>query len=99
MFIAFPQQQWFRERASMLHYTYIVCIVKDLIERIFVVFAIYFTICLIFTATLNVVVTILLTAMDFYLMLMHFVNANLQKLRTIFIIDIIRMFFFFLFDG
>ena len=25
--IAFPQQQWFRERASLLRYTYIVCIV------------------------------------------------------------------------
>jgi hypothetical protein len=25
--IAFPQQQWFRERASMLRYTYIGCIV------------------------------------------------------------------------
>ena len=26
--IAFPQQQWFRERASVLRYTYIVCIVR-----------------------------------------------------------------------
>ena len=26
--IAFPQQQWFRERASLLRYTYIVCLVK-----------------------------------------------------------------------
>jgi hypothetical protein len=26
--IAFPLQQWFRERASMLRYTYIVCLVK-----------------------------------------------------------------------
>jgi hypothetical protein len=26
--IAFPQQQWFRERTSMLRYTYIVCIVS-----------------------------------------------------------------------
>ena len=25
--IAFPQQQWFLERASMLHYTYIACLV------------------------------------------------------------------------
>jgi hypothetical protein len=25
--IAFPQQQWFRERASMLRYTYIACLV------------------------------------------------------------------------
>ena len=25
--IAFPQPQWFRERASMLRYTYIVCLV------------------------------------------------------------------------
>ena len=26
--IAFPQQQWFRERASMLRYTYIECLVS-----------------------------------------------------------------------
>ena len=26
--IAFPQQQWFRERASLLRYTYTGCIVK-----------------------------------------------------------------------
>ena len=26
--IAFPQQKWFCERASMLRYTYIVCLVK-----------------------------------------------------------------------
>ena len=26
--IAFPQQQWFRESASLLRYTYIVCLVK-----------------------------------------------------------------------
>ena len=26
--IAFPQQQWFRERASLLRYTYITCLVK-----------------------------------------------------------------------
>jgi hypothetical protein len=26
IFIAFPQQQWFRERASVLLYTYIVCL-------------------------------------------------------------------------
>jgi hypothetical protein len=25
--IAFPQQQWFRKRASMLRYTYIACLV------------------------------------------------------------------------
>jgi hypothetical protein len=25
--IAFPQQQWFRERASVLRYTYIACLV------------------------------------------------------------------------
>jgi hypothetical protein len=24
--IAIPQQQWFRERASLLHYTYIACL-------------------------------------------------------------------------
>ena len=37
IFIAFPQQQLFRERASMLRYTYIACIVDfaiDLIKRI-----------------------------------------------------------------
>jgi hypothetical protein len=28
MHIAFPQQQWFRERASMLRYTYIACLVN-----------------------------------------------------------------------
>ena len=28
IFIAFPQQQWFRERASMLRYMCIACIVK-----------------------------------------------------------------------
>jgi hypothetical protein len=27
IFIAFPQQQWFRERASVLRYTYIACLV------------------------------------------------------------------------
>jgi hypothetical protein len=27
IFIAFPQQQWFRERASILRYTYIACLV------------------------------------------------------------------------
>ena len=27
--IAFPQQQWFRERASVLRYTYIVCLVES----------------------------------------------------------------------
>jgi hypothetical protein len=27
--IAFPQQQWFRERASVLRYTYIACLVTD----------------------------------------------------------------------
>ena len=27
--IAFPQQQWSRERASMLRYTYIACLVYD----------------------------------------------------------------------
>jgi hypothetical protein len=26
--IAFPQQQWFRKRASTLRYTYIACVVK-----------------------------------------------------------------------
>ena len=25
--VAFPQQQWFRERASLLRYTYIACLV------------------------------------------------------------------------
>jgi hypothetical protein len=29
LFIAFPRQKWFRERASMLRYTYIACIVID----------------------------------------------------------------------
>jgi hypothetical protein len=28
MLIAFPQQQWFRERASMLRHTYIVCLIE-----------------------------------------------------------------------
>jgi hypothetical protein len=28
--IAFPQQQWFRERASMLRYTYIACLARIL---------------------------------------------------------------------
>jgi hypothetical protein len=27
IFIAFPQQQWFREHASMLRYTYVGCLV------------------------------------------------------------------------
>ena len=28
IFIAFPRQQWFHERASMLRYTYVACIVE-----------------------------------------------------------------------
>ena len=28
--ITFPQQQWFRERASLLRYTHIACIVLDI---------------------------------------------------------------------
>ena len=28
--IVFPQQQWFRERASVLRYTYVACIVSTL---------------------------------------------------------------------
>jgi hypothetical protein len=27
--IAFPRQQWLRERASMLHYTYIACLARS----------------------------------------------------------------------
>jgi hypothetical protein len=34
--VAFPQQQWFRERASLLRYTYIVCLVKHIIIRILI---------------------------------------------------------------
>jgi hypothetical protein len=29
--IAFPQQQWLHERASMLHYTYIACLVNGIL--------------------------------------------------------------------
>ena len=29
LLIAFPLQQWFRERVSMLRYTYIVCLVDN----------------------------------------------------------------------
>ena len=28
--IAFPQQQWFHERASLLRYTYVACLVKTI---------------------------------------------------------------------
>jgi uncharacterized membrane protein YcjF (UPF0283 family) len=31
IFIAFPLQQWLREHASMLSYTYIACLVKNLL--------------------------------------------------------------------
>jgi hypothetical protein len=31
--IAFPQQQWFRERASMLRYTYVPCLVFSKVVR------------------------------------------------------------------
>jgi hypothetical protein len=31
MYIAFPQQQWFRERASILRYAYIACLVTCLV--------------------------------------------------------------------
>jgi hypothetical protein len=34
--IAFPQQQWFRERALMLRYTYIACLVLYLFSPFFV---------------------------------------------------------------
>ena len=33
--IAFTQQQWFREHASLLRYTYIACIVKVCVEHVF----------------------------------------------------------------
>jgi hypothetical protein len=36
IFVAFRQQQWLRERAIMLHYTYIACLVSlklDLVPR------------------------------------------------------------------
>ena len=33
--IAFPLQQWFRERASLLRYTYIACIVKIVLRSFF----------------------------------------------------------------
>ena len=32
--IAFPQQQWFRERASLLRYTYIACVVPSICSPI-----------------------------------------------------------------
>jgi hypothetical protein len=33
IFIAFPLQQWLRERASVLHYTYIACVVSSACSR------------------------------------------------------------------
>jgi hypothetical protein len=33
IFIAFPQQQWLRERASILRYKYIICLVLVFIGR------------------------------------------------------------------
>jgi hypothetical protein len=33
IFIAFPLQQWFRERASILRYTYIACLVPRQKEK------------------------------------------------------------------
>ena len=30
--IAFPRQQWFRERASLLHYMYIACLVRICVQ-------------------------------------------------------------------
>jgi hypothetical protein len=36
--IAFPQQQWFRERASVLPYTYIACLVLDILCTVVKVF-------------------------------------------------------------
>ena len=35
LLIAFPLQQWLRERASMLRYTYIDCIVITGMERVY----------------------------------------------------------------
>jgi len=34
MLIAFPQQQWLRERASMLPFTYIACLVRDFVSML-----------------------------------------------------------------
>ena len=31
---AFPKQQWFRERASMLRYTYIACLILPVEEKV-----------------------------------------------------------------
>jgi hypothetical protein len=33
IFVAFRLQQWFREHSSLLHYTYIVCIVVQYFDR------------------------------------------------------------------
>jgi hypothetical protein len=33
IFIAFPQQQWLRKPASMLRYTYIVCLVNHVVSE------------------------------------------------------------------
>ena len=33
MFIADPRQQWFRERASVLRYTYIACLVLSSLRK------------------------------------------------------------------
>jgi hypothetical protein len=32
--IAFPLQQWLRERASILHYTYIACLVAECEQKV-----------------------------------------------------------------
>jgi len=34
IYIAFPQQQWLRERVSMLRYTYIACLVRPLMPSL-----------------------------------------------------------------
>jgi len=38
--IAFPRQQWFRERASMLRHTYIACLVQ-LSPLFYVIYILY----------------------------------------------------------
>ena len=39
--IAFPQQQWLRERASVLRYTYIACLVYLWFHMVFVINHLY----------------------------------------------------------
>ena len=48
--IAFPQQQWFRERASLLRYTYIACLVHF---RFLFFQSVYFCTCVNFSFTLT----------------------------------------------